>query len=116
MGQSQECLPAEHGRHTHGQRIGHIARELGKKQAQPKPAVETAGERLDSRVIRKTLWPENIRVGRERSTERSVPTMNADPVSHMRGKAPLPPSAEKLYVQVKVKMMGYGNAAGKGKG
>jgi hypothetical protein len=82
MGQNQEYLPAEYGRHSHGQRIGTVSAELEKKQAQPKPAVETAGERMDWRAIRNTLWTENVCVGRERSTEQTEPTMNANPVRH----------------------------------
>ena len=83
MGQSQACLSAEPGRHSHGQGIGHLPAELDKKQAQPKSAVETTSERLDWRAIRKTLWTENVRADREQSTERTLPARNANPVGHM---------------------------------
>ena len=68
MGQNQKCLSAEHGGHSQGQRIGHLPAEFEKKPAQPKSAVEAAGERLDSRAIRKTLWTENRCTGHEHSS------------------------------------------------
>jgi hypothetical protein len=68
MGQNQKCLSAEHGGHSQGQRIGHLPAEFEKKPAQPKSAVEAAGERLDSRATRKTLWTENRCTGHEHSS------------------------------------------------
>ena len=68
MGQNQECLSVKHGGHSQGQRIGHLPAEFEKKPAQPKSAVEAAGERLDSRAIRKPLWTENRYTGHEHSS------------------------------------------------